>query len=218
MLIVRDIARTNARISWPLYSRSKQGYVSQSGEINGITTGEFAAYYIVWTLVRNMNVVFGGPYWEWRIREGYLSGQLLRPLHPLHYDIAWFAGRWVGSGLGGETEETWSAPAGGAMMGMFRLVKGGTVVFYEFLTLVEREGSLLLKLKHFNADLTGWEEKGAFVTFRLIETTPAELRFDGLTFRRIAPDRVDIFLALRNRQDGTVREEAFSMIRTRASD
>ena len=133
-------------------------------------------------------------------------------------DLAWLAGRWTGSGLGGETEETWSAPAGGAMMGMFRLVKGGTVVFYEFLTLVEREGSLLLKLKHFNADLTGWEEKGAFVTFRLIETTPAELRFDGLTFRRTAPDRVDIFLALRNRQDGTVREEAFSMIRTRASD
>ena len=133
-------------------------------------------------------------------------------------DIAWLAGRWIGSGLGGETEETWSAPAGGAMMGMFRLVKGGTVVFYEFLTLVEHEGGLLLKVKHFNADLTGWEEKGDFVTFRLIETTPAELRFDGLTFRRIAPDRVDIFLALRNRQAGTVREEAFSMIRTRASD
>jgi hypothetical protein len=37
LMIVRDIARTNARISWPLYSRSKQGYVSQSGEINGIT-------------------------------------------------------------------------------------------------------------------------------------------------------------------------------------
>jgi ABC-2 type transport system permease protein len=62
------------------------------GELNGITSGEFAAYYIVWTLVRNMNVVFGAPFWEWRIREGELSGQLLRPLHPLHYDIGWFAG------------------------------------------------------------------------------------------------------------------------------
>jgi ABC-2 type transport system permease protein len=62
------------------------------GEVNGITVGQFAAYYIVWTLVRNMNVVFGAPYWEWRIREGQLSGQLLRPIHPLHSDIAWFAG------------------------------------------------------------------------------------------------------------------------------
>jgi hypothetical protein len=37
LMIVRDVARTNARISWPLYYRSKQGYVSQSGEIGGIT-------------------------------------------------------------------------------------------------------------------------------------------------------------------------------------
>jgi ABC-2 type transport system permease protein len=62
------------------------------GDVSGITAGEFAAYYIVWTLVRNMNVVFGAPFWEWRIREGQLSGQLLRPIHPLHYDVGWFAG------------------------------------------------------------------------------------------------------------------------------
>jgi ABC-2 type transport system permease protein len=62
------------------------------GAVNGITAGQFAAYYIVWTLVRNMNIVFGAPFWEWRIREGYLSGQLLRPMHILHYDLAYFAG------------------------------------------------------------------------------------------------------------------------------
>src|SRR5262249_22122805 len=65
---------------------------SQGGSVQGITAGQFAAYYIVWTLVRNMNIVFGAPFWEWRIREGQLSGQLLRPLHPLHYDVAYFAG------------------------------------------------------------------------------------------------------------------------------
>jgi ABC-2 type transport system permease protein len=43
-------------------------------------------------LVRNMNIVFGAPFWEWRIREGRLSAALLRPLHPLHSDVAWFAG------------------------------------------------------------------------------------------------------------------------------
>ena len=65
---------------------------SSGGAVDGITAGQFAAYYIVWTLVRNMNIVFGAPYWEWRIREGQLSGQLLKPLHPLNYDLAWFAG------------------------------------------------------------------------------------------------------------------------------
>jgi ABC-2 type transport system permease protein len=64
----------------------------QGGAVQGITTGEFAAYYIVWTLVRNMNIVFTPYGWEWRIREGEFSAMLLRPLHPLHDDIAGFAG------------------------------------------------------------------------------------------------------------------------------
>jgi ABC-2 type transport system permease protein len=64
----------------------------QGGSVQGISTGEFAAYYIVWTLVRNMNIVFTPYGWEWRIREGQLSAALLRPLHPLHDDLAGFAG------------------------------------------------------------------------------------------------------------------------------
>ena len=62
------------------------------GSVQGITTGEFAAYYIIWTLVRNMNIVFTPYGWEWRIREGELSAALLRPLHPIHDDLAGFAG------------------------------------------------------------------------------------------------------------------------------
>lgn len=64
----------------------------QGGEVQGLTVGYFAAYYIVWTLVRNMNIVFGAPFWEYRIREGDLNRDLLRPVLPLHYDIAYFAG------------------------------------------------------------------------------------------------------------------------------
>ncbi|HKS05453.1 MAG TPA: DUF5916 domain-containing protein [Gemmatimonadaceae bacterium] len=37
LLIVRDVARTRERISWPLFRRDRQGYVSQSGELHGIT-------------------------------------------------------------------------------------------------------------------------------------------------------------------------------------
>lgn len=62
------------------------------GSVNGLTPGYFAAYYIVWTLVRNMNIVYGAPFWEYRIREGRLSGDLLKPIHPLHQDLAHFAG------------------------------------------------------------------------------------------------------------------------------
>src|SRR5207247_9395179 len=65
---------------------------SHGGSVDGITPGEFAAYYIVWTRVRTMNIVFTPFAWEERIREGQLSAQLLRPLHPVHYDLGWFAG------------------------------------------------------------------------------------------------------------------------------
>ena len=62
------------------------------GQVGGYTAGAFAAYYIVWTLVRNMNIVFTPYGWEGRIQRGQLSGELLRPLHPLHADVAFFAG------------------------------------------------------------------------------------------------------------------------------
>ena len=64
----------------------------QGGEVGGYTAGAFAAYYIVWTLVRNMNIVFTPYGWEWRIREGNLSMELMRPMHPIHNDIAYFSG------------------------------------------------------------------------------------------------------------------------------
>jgi ABC-2 type transport system permease protein len=65
------------------------------GAVNGIGAGQIAAYYIVWTLVRTFNIVFTPFGWEWRIREGQLSAQLLRPIHPVHYDMADFAGQKV---------------------------------------------------------------------------------------------------------------------------
>jgi hypothetical protein len=127
--------------------------------------------------------------------------------------MKWLVGHWRGTGLGGVSEEMWSEPAGGVMMGMYRLVINGKPSFYEFIHLAEDNGSLVMKLKHFNADLTAWEEKDRFVTFRLVKLGVNEAHFDGLTFRRSA-DRLQIFLALRDK-DGKVREEAFQLDRVR---
>jgi ABC-2 type transport system permease protein len=65
---------------------------ANGGDVGGYTPGAFAAYYIVWTLVRNINVVFTPFGWEERIREGQLSAHLVRPIHPIHYDLGSFAG------------------------------------------------------------------------------------------------------------------------------
>jgi ABC-2 type transport system permease protein len=73
-------------VVWSIIARS------HGGSLDGYTPGTFAAYYIVWMLVRNMNIVFTPYGWEQRIRTGELSAQLLRPLHPIHYDLSWFVG------------------------------------------------------------------------------------------------------------------------------
>jgi viologen exporter family transport system permease protein len=64
----------------------------QGGSVGGYTPGAFAAYYIVWTLVRNINIVFTPYGWEWRIREGELSSKLLQPIFPIVHDLGYFAG------------------------------------------------------------------------------------------------------------------------------
>jgi ABC-2 type transport system permease protein len=65
---------------------------TNGGNVDGYTPGAFAAYYIVWTLVRNMNIVFTPYGWETRIRQGELAGALMHPVHPIHQDLGYFAG------------------------------------------------------------------------------------------------------------------------------
>jgi hypothetical protein len=128
--------------------------------------------------------------------------------------VAWLAGHWVGEGLGGVSEEIWSPPAGGAMMGAYRMLKDGRPVFYEFLLIVEEKGSLILKLKHFHPDLTGWEEKADFVDFPLVAVEPKAVHFDGLSFLLEPDGSLTIYLLLHDRKSGAVREEPFRLRRS----
>lgn len=51
--------------------------------------------------------------------------------------LAWLAGRWGGEKDGLHSEEHWSSPAGGALVGMHKDVRGGRAVAFEFLRIVE---------------------------------------------------------------------------------
>lgn len=99
-------------------------------------------------------------------------------------DFAWLEGTWIGAGLGGQTEETYSAPLGNAIVGTFRFVKDGKPVFYELVTVVEEGGSVLIRLKHFHPNLVGWEEKDKSVEFKLVALEGQTAYFDGQTLRR----------------------------------
>lgn len=57
-------------------------------------------------------------------------------------DVAWIAGAWT-SGTSAVVEERWTPPAGGAMLGMSRTIRGDRMSEFEFLRIVEREGGLV---------------------------------------------------------------------------
>jgi hypothetical protein len=84
-------------------------------------------------------------------------------------DFAWLAGTWVGERRGQAIEEHWSSPAVGAMIGMFRWLRGEAGPLYEFMSLEPGEsGGVLLRIKHFTAGLVGWEEKEQAALFVLV--------------------------------------------------
>ncbi len=120
-------------------------------------------------------------------------------------DVAWMVGNWEGEAFGQTFEEHWNPPSAGSMIGFFKLMSGDDVSFYELLLLVEEEGSLSLKVKHFNADFTAWEDKGDYVDFRYIMSDDDAVHFSGISFYRIDDDNMVAYIVFRSGDD--VREE-----------
>ncbi len=69
-------------IVWSTVSRAG------GGSVGGYTTGDFAAYFIVLMLVNHLTYTWIMYEYEYRVRHGSLSFALLRPVHPIHADIA----------------------------------------------------------------------------------------------------------------------------------
>lgn len=111
-------------------------------------------------------------------------------------DVAWIAGHWHGEAFGGLSEEIWSPPLAGAMMGVYRSIENGAVRFYEILQIIPEDGSLSLRLKHFDSMLRGWEEKDEVRAFPLVKIETGVAWFEGMTFRRDGPDAIVVLLAI----------------------
>lgn len=122
-------------------------------------------------------------------------------------ELGWLIGTWQGEGIGGNPAmESWTAPIGGTMPGLFVQTdgKGGTM-FSEYMQIAPDGDSLIVRLKHFNADLTGWEEKDKTVNFPLVARSADALYFNGLTYQR--QGRNGLLVAVRMRKADGGREE-----------
>jgi ABC-2 type transport system permease protein len=58
------------------------------GSVGDYTTRQFAAYFIVLMLVNHVTYTWIMYEFEYRVREGTFSVALLKPVHPIHSDIA----------------------------------------------------------------------------------------------------------------------------------
>jgi hypothetical protein len=125
--------------------------------------------------------------------------------------VKWLSGHWRGEAFGGLIEEVWSAAVGGSMMGAFKLVVENKVQFYEIETISEENQSLIFRLKHFNKDLKGWEEKDQTIDFKLVKVTENKVYFNGLTLEKISNDEINIYVAIKD--GGITTEEKFTYTR-----
>jgi len=118
-------------------------------------------------------------------------------------DASWLVGSWSGTAFGSQFEAAWNAPSAETMVGLFKLFGDDGVEFYEILLLSVEDGTLSLKVKHFSADFTAWEDKEDYVNFRLLKKEDDALHFGGLSFYRRGDDSIDGYIVMRNGEETT---------------
>jgi len=116
-------------------------------------------------------------------------------------DVAFMVGRWVGGEGGDLSEEVWTEPSGDTMLGMWRYVAGGSARVLEILVLRQEGDDVVLRLRHFDAQLVAREDKETPLVLRLVRRQPNEARFEGpavgtagtvaITYRQVGADALE---------------------------
>lgn len=141
----------------------------------------------------------------------FTSSQEETILEPKLENIKWLAGNWKGEAMGGTAEENWTEPHGDSMMASFKIVRNGKVMFYEIEVIREIENTLILQLKHFNNDLTGWEEKNETIDFPLKAIYANKIVFEGMTFELTSENKMTVTVDMEN--NGKTSKLAFHYTR-----
>lgn len=97
-------------------------------------------------------------------------------------------------------DEHWSEVGGDTMIGMYREIKNGKAQMYEFMTIEQTPSGLVLRLRHFDPGLVGWEEKAQAFSYPLVSWKPNEAVFQRpdkatrLTFRGTGKNTLEVIL------------------------
>jgi hypothetical protein len=127
-------------------------------------------------------------------------------------ELSWLAGAWSGVGISGPAREVYSPPTGGVIVGHFVQQRDEGVWFSELMAIRPDGTSITYCLRHFNADLTAWEEKNEVQCFPLIARERDTWYFDGLTVRRKGDD--ELVTAVRVVTESDTKEYMFQYRRS----
>jgi len=115
-------------------------------------------------------------------------------------DLSFVCGHNRGEMNGTIIDEHWSEVGGDTMIGMFRQIKDGKAQMYEFLTIEQTPTGPVLRLRHFDPGLIGWEEKAQANSYPLVSWRPNEAAFERpdkslrLTFRATGSSTLEVTL------------------------
>ena len=86
-------------------------------------------------------------------------------------DLRWLVGSWCGEVQEESVDEHWHAPAFGMMYGCFRWARSGGIWLLELMTIDQVGPHTMLRLKHFDRNLCGWENRDECKSFALVESS-----------------------------------------------
>jgi uncharacterized protein DUF6265 len=115
-------------------------------------------------------------------------------------DLTFICGHNRGELNGTIIDEHWSEVGGDTMIGMFRQIKNGKAQMYEFLTIEQTASGPVLRLRHFDPGLVGWEEKAQAYSYPLASWKPNEAVFERpdkatrLIFRSTGKSTLEVVL------------------------
>lgn len=129
-------------------------------------------------------------------------------------DLSFMTGRWHGGSGEISYEEIWSGAEGGTMMCVFRFLKSGRPLFYEICVIEASPDGPVLRIRHFDPGLIGWEERTVVNVFPLKEFGKDRAVFEEagaakrLTYSRTADGGYSVVLE-KKAAGGTVDRSEF---------
>lgn len=93
--------------------------------------------------------------------------------------LGWMQGTWVRTQGADYLEESWSAPEGDCMQGMFRWLKDGKLWMVELMIITVDDGHPVFRIRHFDRRQSAWEDKDGALTFPMKSVSADEVLFEN---------------------------------------